>query len=130
MAHFKTKWRTCYACNRTWEDHEEKETDVRLALKVLEDCVDGAVDRVILISGDSDLVPVVATIRRKFPRIRTFIACPPQRYAGARDLRQAAHASIMITKGRISKHRLSEKVSDSNGNVVATRPARYAPPAA
>jgi uncharacterized LabA/DUF88 family protein len=43
---------------------EEKETDVNLALKIFEDAFFDNYDRAIIISGDSDIIPVIATIRR------------------------------------------------------------------
>lgn len=128
MAHFKTKQRACRNCGSTWIDHEEKETDVRLALKVLEDACDGVFDRAILISGDSDLVPVVQTIRRKFPEKKILIVVPPGRYSSSRDLRRSAHHSIEITKGRIGKCLLPHELKDGAGNLIAARPVEYAPP--
>src|SRR5690554_4941495 len=59
MAHFKKKPRSCRACSHQWTDHEEKETDVRIALQILADAFDGLYDRAIIVSADSDLVPVL-----------------------------------------------------------------------
>ena len=40
MAHFKERDVTCRSCGHTWVSREEKETDVRLALKIFEHAVD------------------------------------------------------------------------------------------
>ena len=66
MAHFKNKYRSCHRCGHSWKAHEEKETDVRLALAVLEDGYDDLYDRAIIVSADSDLVPVIEQARRRF----------------------------------------------------------------
>ena len=128
MAHFKYKDRSCRRCGHTWTDHEEKETDVRLALKILEDATDSVFDRAIIISADSDLVPVVQTLIRKFPKKTVLVATPPKRYAVGRDLLTAAHSSIAITPGRIAKHLLPDQLIDNSGNVLFERPHEYDPP--
>lgn len=127
MAHFKHKDRECRNCGARWKDHEEKETDVRLALKMFEDAVDGLFDRAIIIGADSDLVPIVQTLRRKFPNKTVLVATPPKRYSIARDLRAAAHSSITITAGRIAKNLLPEQICDTNGDVIIERPKKYDP---
>ena len=45
MAHFKERDVTCRSCGHTWVSREEKETDVRLALKIFEHAVDNMFDR-------------------------------------------------------------------------------------
>ena len=128
MAHFKKKDRTCLKCGVNWVDHEEKETDVRLALKMLEDCEDNIFDRAILISADSDLVPVIQTIKKRSPKKTILVATPPNRYSTGRDLRQNAHSSVEITPGRIAKHLLPDELQDENGKQIVLRPQRYDPP--
>jgi uncharacterized LabA/DUF88 family protein len=104
MAHFKSKNRECLSCGDKWVEHEEKETDVRMALKMLEDAIDDVFDRAYVISADSDLVPVVQTIRRRRPQKGILIVTPPGRYNTAHDLRNAGHASYSLTTNRIRDH--------------------------
>ena len=104
MAHFKEKNVTCRSCGSKWITREEKETDVRLALKISEHAVNDAFDRAIIISADSDLVPIVQTIKAHFPHKQVFIAAPPGRYRVARDLIAATGSSMEITPGRIARH--------------------------
>lgn len=44
-------------CGRTWTGHEEKESDVNIALHVLDDLHQGLVDVVYLVTNDTDQVP-------------------------------------------------------------------------
>jgi uncharacterized LabA/DUF88 family protein len=53
--------------NRRFETVEEKRTDVNIAVSMLDDAYQDACDQFVLISGDSDLVPGVSTIRTRFP---------------------------------------------------------------
>lgn len=104
LAHFKRKPRGCRNCGSRWWGYEEKETDVRLALKILADAIDNQFDRAILVSADSDLVPAVNAIQARCPQKRIFIATPPGRFRTARGLFASADGHGMeITKGRIRK---------------------------
>ena len=44
MSHFKKKPAHCHKCGAKWWTHEEKETDVRMALQILKDAEDGNFD--------------------------------------------------------------------------------------
>ena len=124
MAHFKKKQRACRRCGNSWTDHEEKETDVSIAVKLLEDGFDNVFDRAIVISADSDLTPAIKTVRRRFPDKEVFIAAPPGRFANARDL----NPRLEVTRGRIAKHLLPAQISDLGSDTVITRPTEYDPP--
>lgn len=128
MAHFKSKQRKCRGCQRTWTDHEEKETDVHIALRVLADAVDDVFDRAIIISADSDLVSVLSLLKSRYPKKRILVATPPGRFSIGRDLLQHAHSRLEITKGRIAKCLLPSKIHGEDGTVIVTRPAEYDPP--
>jgi hypothetical protein len=57
---FQDKPRECLNCGDRWIVYEEKETDVNIAIAMVEDAARDAYDSAILISADSDLRPVVA----------------------------------------------------------------------
>ncbi len=56
---FMRKTATCHRCHRTYVTHEEKRTDVNIAVRVLSDAVADSYDRAVVVSADSDLLPVV-----------------------------------------------------------------------
>ncbi len=128
LAHFKHKDRKCYRCNHQWTDHEEKETDVRIALRMMEDAMDGLFDRAILISGDSDLVPVVETVLRRWPDKRILVAVPPGRFRTSRDLCGSASQRYELRPGRLEASLLPARILDGSGRVVVERPPEYAVP--
>ncbi len=57
-------------CRERYEVPEEKKTDVGIAVHMISDAIDGLIDRIILISGDSDLEPAVEWIRKRHPAIK------------------------------------------------------------
>ena len=128
MARFNEKNASCHRCGATWKKREEKETDVHFALTFLEDAIDGVFDRAIIISADSDYVPAVRKVRRRFPGKQVFLASPPQRHATARDMLKACNSGTPITAGRLSKCLLPAALLDGRGNIIVARPSEYDPP--
>lgn len=51
---------------RLFETHEEKRTDVNIAVYMLDDAYRDRFDRAVLVRGDSDLVPALQVVRRRF----------------------------------------------------------------
>ncbi len=103
MAHFKNKDTQCKSCNTRWITHEEKETDIRIALNLFEDAVDDVYDLAIVVSADSDLVPVIEHTQSRFPGKYVFLAIPPKRYRFARDLIRVATTAKEISIGKIRR---------------------------
>jgi len=57
----------CHLCSRNFITHEEKQSDVNIALKMLGDAVDDLYDKALIISADSDLLPVIKSIQKNTP---------------------------------------------------------------
>lgn len=63
--------------NRTsYDENEEKQTDVNLALHMVADAIDHHPDVMVLISGDSDLVPAVRMVRQRSPQTKVAVYVP------------------------------------------------------
>jgi hypothetical protein len=123
MGKFKEKPRRCAKCGTTWVAHEEKETDVHIAITLVSDALTNKFERAIVISADSDLAPAVRLAGSSSPRKEIFVAAPPGRFSNARDLRPR----LEITKGRVSKHLLPAVFRDKSGAVTVQRPPEYDP---
>lgn len=63
--------------DRFFDSQEEKHTDVNIALHMLDDAYRDRCDTLVLMSGDSDLVPAVQHVRHRFPAKRIFVYVPP-----------------------------------------------------
>jgi uncharacterized LabA/DUF88 family protein len=76
--YFKKKiW--CPNCNDFIHSFEEKETDVRIATRMIYDVVKNNCDVSILVSADSDLIPPIEFIREFKPIHKIIIYFPPLR---------------------------------------------------
>jgi uncharacterized LabA/DUF88 family protein len=58
----------CKRCGNTWENYNEKMTDVNIASHMLIDAFQDRFDMALLISGDSDLVPPIKFIHSLIKR--------------------------------------------------------------
>ena len=119
---FQEKPQGCLSCGARWITHEEKETDVNIAIALLEDAVSDAYDIAFIISGDSDLRPAVAAVKRVSPRKKVIAAFPPRRHS--RDLAQAVDAYVSISTTKVRNAQLPPKVVTARG-VILERPVHW-----
>src|SRR5690606_10329608 len=63
----------------THPTHEEKESDVNLALAILEDAYEGISDKLLIITNDSDIAPAIRIAKQKRPSLHINIVTPPLR---------------------------------------------------
>ncbi len=95
MGKFKTKDRKCRKCRYKWTGHEEKETDVNIALAMLNLAYKNEYDHAFLISNDSDLAPAIHMVRANFPEKLITTSVPPH-YFHSNELIKASSAKAKI----------------------------------
>jgi uncharacterized LabA/DUF88 family protein len=106
MSKFKKKPQICHSCKTRWTSHEEKETDVQIAVSIVADALQGQVDRIILISADTDLTPAVKLVAEIVPECEVFVATPP----GRLNICKALAPKLELTAGRLEKCRFPEMI--------------------
>jgi hypothetical protein len=122
LGRFHRKTHTCRRCGSSWITHEEKESDVALAVRAVADAAAGEVDQAWFVSGDSDMCPSVRAVRRIAPAMRTVAVFPPRR--SSVDLRRAVHGVLQVFDRVPSRHQLPDPVIGPNGAVYA-RPTHW-----
>lgn len=81
---YTDKKMTCRAprgCGLDFAHWEEKETDVNLAVKMIEDCYNKSCDKVVLVSGDSDFLPPLRLIKQIHLDVEQMILFPPTKFS-------------------------------------------------
>ena|ERR1700722_4906471 len=126
LGHFKEKARKCPSCSHRWIGHEEKETDVNIALFLLNLAYQNAFDRVLLISNDSDLAPAIRMVRNYFPQKRITTISPPH-YFHSRELIQASSDKTKVRIEQLERCLLPSVVTDASKLISILRPPEYAP---
>jgi len=130
MGQFKAKDRSCRSCGAKWIAHEEKETDVNIALWLLCEAYEDNFDEAFVISRDSDLTPAVRMVVEGFPNKSIKIISPPN--AGhSKEMAQLVGDKKLASIKPIHLERslLPEKIhSPDSGLVLVERPTVYSPP--
>ena len=71
----------CQNCNTHFTKPEEKRTDVNIATHLVGDCALNNVDKLVLVSADSDLVPPLEYIKSNFPNKKIKVYFPPTNFS-------------------------------------------------
>jgi uncharacterized LabA/DUF88 family protein len=81
-----------YAGSREFQVPEEKRSDVNIATHMIDDAHCRRADRMILVSGDSDLVPAIHMVKQQFPTIKITVYVPSRNpiRGAAVEIRSAA----------------------------------------
>jgi uncharacterized LabA/DUF88 family protein len=119
---FQQKTRSCGRCRREWVTYEEKETDVSIAVALVEDGVLDHFDTALVISADSDLCPAIRSLKRLRPAKKVIAAFPPNRRSD--DLRRAADAAFTIGAAKIRQSQLPPSVPSPAG-IMLVRPSYW-----
>jgi uncharacterized LabA/DUF88 family protein len=110
----------------TWSRHEEKQTDVAIGVHVIADAYRDVFDTALIVSADTDLLPVFKMMADQFPEKRAVTVATPER-AHHQSLIDAAAGHQRIKRSQIEKALFGKRVM-KNGRAVAIRPTAYRPP--
>ena len=105
---------------------EEKRTDVNIALWMLHDAQKDLCDRLVLVSGDSDLVPAIAMVKDHYPE-KTIVVYVPARNAirgAAVELRNIADKHKTLPQQILHAAQFPAEVMGSSG-IVIKKPAAW-----
>lgn len=112
------------SCKEKYDVPEEKKTDVNIAVAMISDAIAGGVDRMCVVSGDSDVQPVVEWIVKHRPgiKITVYIPCLPNEQ---RDRRTDYYATRgldvecrFLPLGNLGQHQLRTPFNIGNGFFV------------
>jgi uncharacterized LabA/DUF88 family protein len=131
--HFKNKrvectHKTCHlAGDRHFDTFEEKHTDVNIAITMLDHAYQNRCDRLVLFSGDSDLVPAVKLVRSRFPDKKVIVYAPtgavdstgaPVKDRRADELKQAASDGRDFPAVLLPLCQFPSELIDANGHKI------------
>jgi uncharacterized LabA/DUF88 family protein len=125
LGRFKVKKRWCELHGHECVKHEEKQTDVNIAVAVLGDAANNRFDRAIIISADSDLVPIVRAVRDLGKRVKVGVMTPVGRESI--DLVAAADFRCHMTEEMLAQSQFPA-ISIISGHTIIRPPPRQRPP--
>ncbi len=96
LGKFKEKDIHCKVCGSNFKSHEEKRTDVNVALKIVSEAVLNNYDTGILVSGDTDMIPAIETVRNLSLNKRIGVLFPLKRFSN--ELKEIADFNLRMKK--------------------------------
>jgi len=123
LGKFSIRDRKCPLCSQRFQFHEEKKTDINIAITLLADAVEDKFDTALLLSGDSDLAPVTEKLHTLCPGKKIGILVP--KWQPANHVKQHADFHKTIQAKDFKKSLLPEQVT-YNGNAI-TAPVGWLP---
>ena len=111
---FKEKHSPCPHCKKDITRHEEKATDVNIALHAYR--IAKSVEQLFLITGDTDLIPAVRLIKQDYPNVRVGVIFPFNR--ANKELKTEAHLSRKTTRSILGNFILPDRLTKGDGTVI------------
>lgn len=124
---FKKKHPKCKNCKTTYTTHEEKESDINIALEILQHAYEDRFDKAYLITADSDLLAIIKKIKTVFPTKEIVLLVPPGRMKHSSALRGNVNKFYEIKKTNLKSSLLPDQITLSDGTIIV-RPSEYMPP--
>ena len=105
-----------------YRTHEEKETDVAIACKLLELLCRGTCDGVVLVTGDTDVAPSIRTAQALYPHADVSVAFPFLRYNT--ELEKLTKRTFKISAQLYAGHQFPLTITGKKGRVIS-KPAPW-----
>ena len=126
LGHFQSERETCrvppsqcVAVMRDFYRSREKQTDVGIAVEMVDDAHRNLFDAAVLVSGDSDLVPAVKKVVSLGKSVLSYIPFAGTKLGDyARELRGASTRYTQLPTALFPKMQLPSPINTTNGPVV------------
>lgn len=125
LGKFKEKSGYCPKCKSLSIHHEEKYTDVNIALTAYRIAYKQEAEQIFFVTGDTDLVPSIQAIKDDFPNIRIGVIFPYGKHN--QEMKTAADVCHKTKKDALDKFIMPRVIVKANGNII-TCPDRWIKP--
>ena len=113
----------CRKCHGVWVQHQEKATDVNIAVEMLTDAMADAFDAALLVSGDADLIPAIAAVRKPPQSKRVVCAFPPNRTSA--EIARVNPVCFTIGRKKLATSQMPVSVTVAATGAVLSRPPSW-----
>jgi uncharacterized LabA/DUF88 family protein len=109
LGKFKESQGWCSKCSSYHKKFEEKETDVNIAVRLVELAYLNNADTFVIVSGDTDLIPGVDVVRRQFTDKEVHVIFPYKRKND--DFLKRVGKNFKLKKETYSNHQFTDPIS-------------------
>ncbi|MGH9730809.1 MAG: NYN domain-containing protein [Candidatus Acidiferrales bacterium] len=113
---FKRKDKKCSLCQKRYSTFEEKQTDVNIAIHLLQLAIQDRYDRAVIVSGDTDLIPAIKAVRLTFPNKQIGIMIPIG--GSSEDLKKHADFRFKMREHHLASSRFPNSIILSDGTTL------------
>lgn len=125
---FRDKDVICKAtCKFQFPIQVEKKTDVNIAIKLLDLAYQNAFDIAFLVSADTDLIPAIDMVRKRFPKKQVISVLPIGKKTDNSEIRNTCNTVRKMTEKHLLESQMPETVVDPKDKVRVLRPIQYLP---
>lgn len=117
---FKQKTKHCSLCKGDFITHEEKQTDVNIAVMLFKLAVQDVYDKVIVISGDTDLIPAVKTVQSLYPQKQVGVVIPIGKIS--EDFKKSADFHYKMKESHLRTSLLPDPFTLADGTAINCPP--------
>jgi len=118
---FKERIVKCRLCTKDFIKHEEKETDVAIATKIIELSLNEDCGAIVIVSGDTDLIPAIKFAKSINTKLKIYCMFP---YARTNeDIKKHVSSYIRLKPHRYISHQLANPYPHPGGNL--NKPAHW-----
>jgi uncharacterized LabA/DUF88 family protein len=117
---FKRKDKRCLVCRKRYSTFEEKQTDVNIAIQLLQLAIRDRYDRAVIVSGDTDLIPAIKAVRVSFPNKQIGIMIPIG--GSSEDLKKHADFRFKMKEHHLVSSRFPDSIKLSSGATLDCPP--------
>jgi len=111
------------ACKLGFKRHQEKETDVKIGIDIIRDCLIKKVQGIILITADTDQVPTLQMVKDLNLSISVQLATPPSKRRAPRELTNLASKHHGLFPNTLRQHVMPNTIQTASGRI--SKPARW-----
>lgn len=110
-----------YLGDRWFHIPEEKQTDVSIGVEMVDDAYQNVCERLIVVSGDSDLLPALRMVKRRFPNktLHVYVPASDPRRGAAVEIRSAADYHRTLPLNLLQHCQLPDPVMAADGGAIA-----------
>jgi hypothetical protein len=110
-------------CLNEWIGHEETESDVNIAIHMLDKAHRDQYDEALLLTADTDLTPAIRMVRDRYRQKSIIAVLPPGRQYVA-SLIDAANSKIRLSFELLERCQFVDQIVLPNGDIIAI-PDKY-----
>jgi len=119
---FKWKDKKCKLCGKIFTAHEEKRTDVNIAVNLFVDAMLDNYDKAIIVSADTDLIPAIYAVKSNFPPKNIGLVIPIGR--GAEELKSIVDFHMRMKEKHLEVSQFEDTI-DLGNDVFLERPKEW-----